>query len=76
MIEINEQQARDAIKALEAQFEELVENARMRQQAAQQIPTLVAKANQCQGAIGVWRALLGEQEQEQDDDGSDVQSAD
>jgi len=71
MIEINEQDARDAIAELEQQFKELLDNVQLRQQAAQQIPTLVAKANQCQGAIGVWRALLGEPEQEQIDDGSE-----
>ena len=64
MIEINEQRARDAIEALEAQYNELIEQIKLRQQAAQQIPVLVAKANQAQGAIGVWRALLGEPEEQ------------
>ena len=73
MIEINEQDARDAIEVLEKQFNDLIENVKLRQQAAAAIPTLVAQANQCQGAIGVWRTLLGEPEpeQEQENDGSE-----
>ena len=66
MIEIDETQARATIAELEQQFQELIENANLRQQAAQQIPVLVAKANQVQGALGVWRALLGEPEAVED----------
>ena len=69
MIQIDEQQAREAIEELERRFEELIEQAKFRQQAAAQIPTLVAQANQAQGALGVWRELLGEPVEEQDDDG-------
>ena len=76
MITIDEQTAREAIAGLEQQFKELVESAKLRQQAAAQIPTLVAKANQCQGALEVWRGLLGDEPEEQNDDGSDVQSDD
>jgi len=61
MIEINEQHAREAIAALEQQYNELIEQIKLRQQAAQQIPVLVAKANQAQGALGVWRVLLGDE---------------
>ena len=64
MIQIDENVARETIERLEQQFKELIENAQLRQQAAAQIPTLVARANQVQGALGVWRDLLGEPEAE------------
>ena len=59
MITINEQHAREAIAALEQQYNDLIAQIELRQKAAQQIPVLVAKANQAQGALGVWRVLLG-----------------